>query len=124
MPAVLLPRKRRELSQAAATFLLLMVSELDKDTDPGHLTNSSVSSRGQPLSQGAGKAAETSGALQTLLQQLGRAQGKQGAAEHRPLFLQGRGRHGRRDGIRAKIRFTNEAHGRSNFAITHSLLCN
>lgn len=51
MPAVLLPRQRRELSQAAATFLLLMVSELDKDTDPGHLTNSSVSSRGQPLSQ-------------------------------------------------------------------------
>lgn len=61
-------------------------------------------------------------ALQTLLQQLGRAQGKQGAAEPRPLLLQGRGRPERRDGIRAKIRFTNEAHGRSDFAITHSLL--
>ena len=30
----------------------------------------------------------------------------------------------RRDGIKAKIKFTNEAHGRSNFAITHSLLSN
>ena len=47
-----------------------------------------------------------------------------GAAGYRPRLLQGRGRPGRRDGITAKIRFTNEAHGRSNFAITHSLLCN
>lgn len=76
--------------------------------------------------QGAGRAMEVCKALQTQtpLQQLERAQAKQGAAGPRPLLLQGRGRPGRRDGIRAKIRFTNEAHGRSNFAITHSLLCN
>ena len=45
-----------------------------------------------------------------------------GAAGHRPLLLQGREHPGRRDGITAKIRFTNEAHGRSNFAVTHSPL--
>lgn len=67
---------------------------------------------------------ELSRTLQTCLQQLGTAQRKQGAAGPRSLLLQARGHPGRRDGIRAKIRFTNEAHGRSNFAITHSLLCN
>lgn len=42
-------------------------------------------------------------ALQTSLQQLGRAQGKQGAAGPRPLLLQGRGTHGEGMGTELKL---------------------
>lgn len=41
-------------------------------------------------------------ALKTSLQQLGRAQGKQGAAEPRPLLLQGRGAH--REGMGSELK--------------------
>lgn len=121
MPAVLSHRKRKVL-ETKKQLPLFPVGELDKeDTDPGYPTNSAVLLRGLTHVPGTGKGLEIRRALKTLLQQLGRAQGKQGAAEPRTLLLQGRGRPGKRDRIRSKIRFTNEAHGRSNFAITHSL---
>lgn len=105
-------------------FLLPMATELDKrtrtlDTQPILLSHLG----GQPLSQELGREQREVGPCRHFCSGWGEPRGSR-AAEPRPLFLQGRGLHGRRDGIRAKIRFTNEAHGRSNFAITHSLLCN
>lgn len=100
---MLLPRQRRELSQAAATFLLLMVSELAKDTDPGHLTNSSVSSRGQPLSQELGRQQRRVGPCRLFCSNWGEPKGSREQLSTGPSSFRAEGAMGEEMGSELKL---------------------